>query len=83
MGAWVYWLISYGCACRVFFQGIIAFPVFCRPDWPGAKAATAIWANVTKNMFNTGAAKGTFKTTDSSLGRIGWQWLVTVLTRWS
>jgi len=68
-----------GCARWIYAEIIAALPVASRSDWPGAKAAPAIRADVFQNAFGAGPAEGAFKRADHRVRGIGWKTCVAVL----
>ena len=52
----------------VLAKKVITFPALRRPDWPGNKTTTAVWADVAQNLVDARGAERTLIGTDARLG---------------
>jgi hypothetical protein len=53
------------CACRVFAEEVVAFPVLRWPDRPWYEPAAAVWADITQGTLDASCAKGAFITANA------------------
>jgi hypothetical protein len=67
------------CAGRIDTETVPASPGDLRSDWPGAKTAAAIRADIIQEGFDACGAEGAFKRANAGLERIGRKRLVALL----
>ena len=52
---------------------VVALPVLRRSDWSGSKPATAVWADIAKEVVGTRGAECAFEGADARFKRVGRQ----------